>query len=313
MQFFILSHASIGNLSRSKRLQRSVMAVSATACASASEKGATSADAKLASPCSISCSLLPTACPLLAVSTVSAPSEAEGVLNLAENAARGAVYMQRVPPPTWAESVRQCYTDNAARGSTARSTTEPGGALLTQAEAGQQWYAASSVLRVPFPNAAIGRGRLPIRRRGKASSLASIDTLAYGHESKVKEPSITSSDDDHLADGCLPPPFSTFSHSAPTMTPMTSVLTSSVQGCCNDDDDDCSITPEPLSAPRNAPGAPMRDSGAGFDRYSPHLQPSGHLRRPSPSADFLVEKPPRHSRASLPEWPSQPLFVSGNR
>ena len=296
-------------------LQRSVMAVSATAYSSASE-GATSAYAELASPCSISCSLLPTACPLLAVSTVSASSKAEGILNresLAENAARGAVYMQRVPPPTWAETARQCYTDNAARESAARSTTEHGGALLTQAEAGQQWYAASSVLRVPFPSAAIGRGRLPIRRRGKASSLASIDTLAYGHESKVKEPSITSSDDDHLADGCLPPPFSTFSHSAPTMTSMASVLTSSVQGCCDDDDDDCSITPEPLSAPRNAPGAPMRDSGAGFDRYSPRLQPGRHLRRPSPSADFIVERLPRHSRASLPEWPSQPLFVSGNR
>ena len=273
------------------------------AIASALEKGAASADAQLASPCSV----LSTACPLLAVPAVFAPSD--GGLNrghLAENAARGVVYVQSAPQLTWAESARQCYdTDNAARESAARSTTEQGGALLTQAEAGQQWCAASSGsgLRVPSSNAAIGRGRFPIRRRGKASSLASIDTLPCGNESKVKEPL---SDDDHLANGCpcLPPPFVTFSRS-PTMAPMTSALTTSFQGCCDDDeDDDCSTTPEPLSAPRNAPGAPMRDSGAGFDRYSPRLQARGRLRRPSPSADFLVEMPPRHPRASLPEWPS---------
>lgn len=306
------SRASLGNPWRSKRrqTQRSVMA----AIASASKKGATSADAQLASPCSV----LSTACPLLAVSAVFAPSD--GGLNrerLAENAARGAVYVQSAPQLTWAESARQCYTNNAARESATysyRSTTEQGGALLTQAEAGQQRCAASSGsgVRVPSSNAAIGRGRLPIRRRGKASSLASIDTLACGNESKVKEPL---SDDDHLADGCLclPPPFVTFSRS-PTMAPMTSALNTSLQGCCDDDEDDnCSITPEPLSAPRNAPGAPMRDSGAGFDRYSPRLQARKHLRRPSPSADFLVEMPPRHPRASLPEWPSQPLFMSGNR
>ena len=278
------------------------------AIASASKKGATSADAQLVSPCSV----LSTACPLLAVSAVFAPSD--GGLNrerLAENAARGAVYVQSAPQLTWAESDRQCYTDNAARESAARSSTEQGGALLTQAEAGQQRCAASSGsgVRVPSSNAAIGRGRLPIRRRGKASSLASIDSLACGNESKVKEPL---SDDDHLADGCLPPPFVTFSRS-PTMSPMTSALTTSLQGYNDDENDNCSITPEPLTAPRKAPGAPMRDSGAGFDRYSPRLQASGHLHSPPPSADFLVEIPPRHRRVSLPEWPSQPLFMSGNR
>ena len=270
-----------------QRVTDEIMASATTA--SATVKGVPSADAQLASPCSV----LSTACPLMAVSTVSTPSD--GGLNresLAENAARGAVRMRSAPPLTWAQQPSR------------------GGRLLAQADAGQQWCAASSVVCVP---SSIGRGRLPIRRRGKAASLASIDTLACRNESKVKEPVL--SDDDHLADGCLPPPFFTASRSAPcpTMALMTSALTSSLPGCGDDDDDDCSITPEPLSAPRNAPGAPKRDSGAGFDRYSPRLQARGHLRRPSLSADFLVEKPPRNPRASLPEWPSQPLFMSGSR
>ena len=95
------------------------------AIASVLEKGATAADAQLASPCSV----LSTACPLLAVPAVFAPSD--GGLNrghLAENAARGVVYVQSAPQLTWAESARQCYdTDNAARESAARSTTEQGG------------------------------------------------------------------------------------------------------------------------------------------------------------------------------------------